>query len=144
MVKRTTSIVFLLLAYLVILAQSVVPHHHHQKQVCLIVSHCTDDENQVSNGLKCNHHAHDGENNSENCILKEPVILPSNQLKLERIQDNDGNYNYRNGYFGCEANNNTSNSYSSLQPNFIHLLENQFRHPLIPTTSSGLRAPPVI
>ena len=81
MIKRTTTIVFILLASILLLAHAVVPHHHHNKLVCLVESHCSGDNNSTGQSTDKESHNHDGEENSNDCILKELIAVPSNEWK---------------------------------------------------------------
>ena len=80
MIKKTIAVASIMLASIVLLAHAIVPHHHHNKQVCLVNSHCTND-NKDEHGSTDKSHSHDGENNSDHCVLKESVAVLSNQWK---------------------------------------------------------------
>ncbi|HBL77329.1 MAG: hypothetical protein A2W90_21840 [Bacteroidetes bacterium GWF2_42_66] len=80
MIKKITAFVFIVLANFVLLVHAVIPHHHHQSHVCIENSHCQCDSETHSH---CNpEHEHDG-NDSNDCLLKQVVALPSNQVKQE-------------------------------------------------------------
>jgi hypothetical protein len=81
MIKKTTAVAFLMLANILILAHTVVPHHHHEKQVCLENSHCIHDGLTPEHDNNRDSHSHDGENNHDDCVLKTPVVVFSNQWK---------------------------------------------------------------
>jgi hypothetical protein len=80
-VEKTSSSVFILVANLIILAHAVVPHHHHQMQVCLGALHCLHDHHSTNQASSAHHNDHDG--GKEACFLKQLVVIPSNQAKLE-------------------------------------------------------------
>ena len=141
MVKRTTVIVFFALANILLLAHAVVPHHHHNKQVCLVNSHCihdglTDDKNRES-------HSHDGDNNQDNCVLKDPVVVFSNQWKIDlkfiTAPDHSGLDDFQNKILYA----NTSFR-SPVLLTFIFERISDSSYPSLISASLGLRAPPVI
>ena len=83
MIKRTTAVAFLMLANFILLAHAVVPHHHHNKQVCLEKTHCIHDGFTDEHDNNRDSHSHDGENNHNDCVLKEPVGVLSNQWRSD-------------------------------------------------------------
>ena len=81
MFKRNTAIFFILTAYIFLLVHAVIPHHHHDSNVCIISSHCeTGTEDHDHNTTEHNHN-HDGDNKTENCVLNQEVVIPSNQVR---------------------------------------------------------------
>jgi hypothetical protein len=89
MIKRAAALSFLLLATIILLAHAVVPHHHHENEVCIVNFHGKTDLETHSHGTSDHNHGHshehehDGENNTENCALKQVFVVPSNQVKQE-------------------------------------------------------------
>lgn len=84
MVKRTAAYAFLLLANILFLAHAVVPHHHHNgNNICLIKDHCSGDNLHHGHGDEGESHNHDGDDNSDNCVLKTPVALPTDLNKTD-------------------------------------------------------------
>lgn len=143
MIKRTTAIVFILLANLILLAHAVVPHHHHKKQVCLTNSHCINELYAYDNGTNHDSHSHDGESNSEDCFLKVPIVISSNQwkvdFKLYNTSDNSGLDDFHYNLF--------NNSAKLLIPVFSSFYYEQFpdnSYTIFVSASLGLRAPPVV
>jgi hypothetical protein len=83
--RKTTAIVFILLANIVLMAHAVLPHHHHELQVCLNLSHCHHPEqNSPKHPADCNHE-HDSGSPVTNCILKQLVIVPAYQGRIEPV-----------------------------------------------------------
>ncbi len=83
MFKKQVAIFFILLANIILLAHAAVPHHHHKTQVCIESTHCQTDSKPHNHNATEHNHKHDGENGSNYCILKQLVVLPSNQDKQE-------------------------------------------------------------
>jgi len=72
-----------MLAGILLVAHAVIPHHHHNKQICLERSHCIHDDLKVEHGTNTGSHSHDGENSHDDCVLKIPVVVLSNQGKTD-------------------------------------------------------------
>jgi hypothetical protein len=83
MIRKRTAIFFILLANIVLLVHAVVPHHHHQEQICIVSSHCQADSHYHHHGDSGHDHQHDGNNESDCCVLKQAVAIPSNLLKQD-------------------------------------------------------------
>lgn len=82
MMKKRAAIFFILLANIVLLVHAVVPHHHHESSVCIENVRCNDcDVHKHAISQNCCHHGN--ESNSQNCVLKLVVFLPSNQEKQD-------------------------------------------------------------
>jgi hypothetical protein len=90
MIKRTTAASFLILAGILFLGHAVVPHHHHGNLICFVKSHCTDEYPAGDHGSSPDSHRHDGQEGPDQCLLKDPVIVSSNQpgtgLKITNIK----------------------------------------------------------
>ena len=85
MIRKTTATFFILLANIVLLAHAVFPHHHHNQQVCLSHSHCQHTSNDSStNPADCTHE-HDSDSPVTNCTLKQLVVVPANQGRIEPV-----------------------------------------------------------
>jgi len=90
MMKKVLTIVFMLLANLVLLAHAVVPHHHHIIEICIEDSNChSDAEDHQHESSKS--HDHNDETDTDQCILKQAWILPSNQFKPDFKSFENGN-----------------------------------------------------
>lgn len=143
MVKRTIVIVFFALANILLLAHSVVPHHHHNKQVCLENSHCIHHDLTDIHDKNRDSHSHDGDNNHDNCVLKDPVVILSNQWKIDfkfiNTTDQSGFDDFHNNLL-----------YSNTElrsPILLSFIFERFSHssyPSLISASLGLRAPPVV
>lgn len=143
MIKRITVVAILMLANLILLAHAVVPHHHHNKLICFKYSHCTHDDLNDEHGKNQDGHRHDGENNHDDCVLKEPVGVLSNQSRsdftLNSTNDRSGLDDY-NDYLLDRS------------PEFqIHALSTVIyervlngSYSSLVSSSLGLRAPPVV
>jgi hypothetical protein len=144
MIKRITSIAFILLANILLLAHAVVPHHHHHKQVCLVNSHCIDINLADDLNTNRDNHNHDGEKNSDDCILKEPVIVLTNQWKVDlRFNDKTPDQTSLDEFYNCPSHIITG----FIFPVFSRVLTSHFnnsRYSSLVSTSLGLRAPPVV
>ena len=79
MMKKQTALFFILLANIILLAHAVVPHHHHEKKVCINRSHCQSDSVDHQHDTSKPDHQHDGESESQDCVLKQVVFIPANQ-----------------------------------------------------------------
>jgi hypothetical protein len=85
MIRKTTATFFILLANIILLAHAVFPHHHHELQVCINISHCHHTEQDSStHPADCNHE-HDSSSPVTNCILKQLVVVPVNQCRIEPV-----------------------------------------------------------
>jgi hypothetical protein len=94
-INKITATFFLLTAAFILLAHAVIPHHHHQLQVCVEKAHCQEDGNSHQPETTKQNHQHDDNSDSTNCILKQAVVLPSNQDKQVYDCDfNKDNYSY--------------------------------------------------
>ncbi|MCA1759598.1 MAG: hypothetical protein LC658_07495 [Bacteroidales bacterium] len=85
MIRKTTAIIFILLANIILLAHVVFPHHHHEQQVCLNLSHCHHTGNDSSTHPADCTHGHDSESPVSNCILKQLVVVPAGQGRIEPV-----------------------------------------------------------
>ena len=81
--KLKTALVFLIIVNMILLAHALFPHHHHNYQVCLVNSHCHDDSKAHKHNADEHNHDHDGNNKTQNCLLKQVVIIPSNSFKYQ-------------------------------------------------------------
>jgi len=143
MIKHTAAS-FLLMAGLLFLGHAVVPHHHHGNLICFIKSHCTGEEPAGDHGSSPDNHHHDGEDGDGHCVLKDPVVVSSNQLTagLKLIDKKCSQPWGENLFVGLQANETGSPGtkllYSLSAPPAIFLYSSLSSH------SSGLRAPPTV
>ena len=142
MIKKTIAVASIMLASIVLLAHAIVPHHHHNKHVCLVKSHCTNDNNKDEHGSTDKSHSHDGENNPDHCVLKESEAVLSDQWKSNFKFEN--NRSDRSGLDDYHYNLLNSSTEFVIHFLFSYIHE---RHPdcsfsALITTSPGLRAPP--
>lgn len=79
MFKRATAISLIMLANIILLAHSVVLHHHHEDSVYFVHS----DYSLVNDFNKHSDTEHNHENDYEYCILKQLIVVQSNQFKQE-------------------------------------------------------------
>ena len=143
MIKRTAAIVLIMIANIMILAHAVIPHHHHNKQVCLINSHFTNESFTDEHGTDQDSHSHHRENNSDDCVLKLPLVIFSNQwktdFKIKNIPDrsslDDFHYNL--------LNNKTEFQIQVLSSFYYERITHSSYSSLV-SASLGLRAPPVV
>jgi len=143
MIRRTTVFAFLMLANLVLLAHAVVPHHHHNKQVCFKHSHCNHDGLADEHGTNQDNHSHDGDNNHDNCVLREPIVVFSNQWKSDLILNitidlsdlDDFHYNLLNSSPDFQI---------LILSNFLYERVINGSYSSLVSSSVGLRAPPVV
>ena len=144
MIKKSTAIFFLLLANLVLLAHAVIPHHHHNSQVCITNSY-SNSKSEAENNCSSDHkHKHEGNKNTESCILKQIVVVPSNNIKQEFKY-----FEYKDIHF--QFNDFQSIIYYSELETFVKILRTNTEAPLIPSfytqylnSGLGLRAPPIV
>lgn len=143
MIKKRIAIFFVLLANIVLLVHAVVPHHHHESSVCVekISNHECDTHNHGLSCTDCNHH---NESNTQNCLLKLVVYLPSNQ---ENQVSKDGYFLCKNSQydsFQAVINNSKINSFLPPKLSEKQKLLNTSPTSKFKPSSSGLRAPPVV
>lgn len=143
MIKRLTAILFIMLASFLLVAHSVVPHHHHNKQICFDKSHCIHDDLKVEQGTNSDSHRHDGENNHENCVLRDPVVLFSNQWKT------DFNLISETDHWGLDGvHDNLLKSITEflipVLSSYVYERVTDSLYPSLVSASLGLRAPPVV
>lgn len=62
-------------------AHAVMPHHHHDSIVCIESSHCADDSKSHEHQSNPNKHQHDGNNDVQNCILKQVISTQNNHIQ---------------------------------------------------------------
>ncbi len=134
---------FLMLTSILLVAHAVVPHHHHNKQVCLEKSHCIHDEPEDDHGTKPVSHSHDGENNHDDCALKDPVVLTTNEWKpdFKFIHSSE-----RSVFDGSHENllNNSTEWPIPLLSSYVYEQVTDSLFPSIVSDSHGLRAPPAV
>lgn len=141
MIKKLAAYSFIILANFVLLAHAVLPHHHHQSVVCVESSHCQNDNNAHTHNTPEDTHQHDG-NTSTHCILKQAVIVSSNQGKNETDLVFNAHYpslhlHFNLPYTGTE----------DIIPIFriiAFVTDISFSFSSYITTSLGLRAPPIV
>ena len=138
--KKVTAFILILLANIILLAHAVLPHHHHKLQFCTEVSHCNHHSNRNPWDTT---HEHDGEEGSD-CILKQLIIFPSNQVKQECncTTSNDHHFTHE-GWLAVEI-------YQSIQPRVVRLVTkieiplSTLPYAYLTSSPAGLRAPPVV
>ena len=143
MIKRTIAIALLILANIIILAHAVVPHHHHNKQVCLVNSHCINESFTDKHGTNQDSHSHDGENNSDDCVLKLPVVIFSNQWKTDFKFNNKSDHSGPDD-FHYNLLNSTTEVQIPVQSSFNYERITDSSYSSLVSTALGLRAPPVV
>lgn len=79
MIRKRIAIFFVLFATLLLLVHALVPHHHHKDHVCISIHHCQTDCCAHEHGAPGSDQSHEGENDSEFCVLKQAVFIPSSQ-----------------------------------------------------------------
>ncbi len=144
MIRKTTAIFFILLANIVLLVHAVVPHHHHQEQVCIVNSHCQTGSHSHHHGNSENDHQHDGNNESDCCVLKQAVAIPSNLLKQDcKSFNSEDNHPDFDG-FQCVLFDNGTGIFVPIDSAVAKLqfLSSNYFH--FVNASIGLRAPPIV
>ena len=81
MIRQTWVIFILLFATIIVLAHAVIPHHHHSNLVCVVSSHCESDNYADEHNAPLNNHKHDGKSDTDNCVIKQIIAIPANQLR---------------------------------------------------------------
>ncbi len=132
MVKKRASVFFVLIAGIILLVHAVIPHHHHHYQICF------------HNDISDHDHGNDNKDNSDNCVLKLPVVLPSNR-EIQEFKSGDGTDNLLVV--------NIFQEYLSINESILFIplisLEDSssgisFTYCSFVKSSLGLRAPPVV
>jgi hypothetical protein len=144
MIRKRTAILFILLANIVLLVHAVVPHHHHKSLVCVESNHCQSDNSAHNHSTAAHDHEHDGSAGTENCVLKQAVVIPVNSVKPE----------FR--CLGCDDNHSPfvhlqailfGNEFNSFVPKIISIAQIPLKtssHSNFVSSSLGLRAPPIV
>jgi hypothetical protein len=141
MMRRLTAILFLMLASILLVAHAVVPHHHHNKQVCFEKSHCIHNDLKEERGTSPVSHSHDGENNHDDCALKDPVVLTTNDWKPDFKFINSSERSFFDGFHENLLNNSTEWPIPVLSP-YVYERVTDSLYPYLVSASLGLRAPP--
>ena len=144
MIRKKTAIFFILLANIILLAHAVVPHHHHKSQVCIVSSHCQTDCQDHHHDAPGHDHQDDGKSDSDCCVLKQVVAIPSNLVKQEfRSFDSDNDLPDFDG-FQCVLFDNGLGIFVPIGSSVAKLqfLSSNYFH--FVNTSIGLRAPPMV
>ena len=132
----------MLLANLVLLAHAVVPHHHHHEQVCINNTCCREDVMDHEHNTPEHNHQHDGGKNTAACVLKQEVVLPSNQGRQEcdfvNSTDNHS-YDFLFTLFNSGAETGIPDFHTVASTPDI-----TFSYSVHVTNSSGSRAPPTV
>ncbi|HQB36973.1 MAG TPA: hypothetical protein PLI41_05450 [Bacteroidales bacterium] len=144
MIKRTTAAAFIILANILLLVLVVVPHHHDGPQVCFNNKHCVDDNLKDEQSENGRNHAHDGNNNSDNCVLNAPVDLLSYKWRIDIKSYNQlsGNSNI-DGFLYCILNRKPDLQNPFLTSFAFEQSKDCFSKSHI-AESLGLRAPPLV
>ena len=140
---RITANLFIMLAGILLVAHAVVPHHHHLKQICFERSHCIHDDLTHEHGTNPSSHSHDGENSHDDCVLKDPVVVLSNESKP------DFRFIYETGRSGLDGfhDNFLNNSIELLIPvlsSYVYERVTDSLYRSLLSASLGLRAPPAV
>lgn len=84
MIRKRIALFFVLFATTLLLVHAVVPHHHHKDHICLSNHHCQSDCFAHQHGTPINDHPHNSQNDSEFCVLKQAVFIPSHQNHFDK------------------------------------------------------------
>ncbi len=85
MFKKSVSFLFIIVANLILLAHALIPHHHHNLEVCLNADECSfhNDFQSQNQEDKDHKHNHNHSSDTECCVLKQAVVIPTNFDKLK-------------------------------------------------------------
>ncbi len=142
--KKGTPIFFILLANLILLVHFVVPHHHHKNAVCIEKTHCQAASEEHPDGLPDKSHEHDGENGKDYCVLKQAVVVLSNQLRHDLKYSNCTNNPFPLDGFHAFLNSNHLIFLSPVVVSGTQIPSINSRIPRFSYPAVGLRAPPVV
>ena len=144
MIRKRTAIFFVLLASIVILVHAVVPHHHHESQICIERNHSQSDCYAHKHNTSEHNHKEDGSNCSGNCVLKQAVVIPANSLRQEfKFIGGDNNHSPFVDFQSVIL----YNERISFAPKIVSIEQIPLKtssHSWFVSTSSGLRAPPIV
>lgn len=144
MIRKKTALFFILLANIVLLAHAVVPHHHHNSLLCIESDHCPSGGCTHADSSSACDREHDGDTRTECCVLKQAVVIPANSAKQEfngqAYDDNHSPFVHFQAILPDHAC--TPLAYLIIQQALIPLRTSSYC--LFVSTSSGLRAPPVV
>lgn len=133
----------LFLANTILLAHDAIPHHHHHALVCIEREHCHDDEDHSDDDtIPAEGHSHDGSQQTADCILRQYIILPSNNLRISTVPV-DHIFDHGQDLYTDLAINRT------LEPILLSLRDIGFQDKTLScytsfASTSGLRAPPLV
>lgn len=80
--KKTIALFFIFFANIILLAHAALPHHHHGEEVCITISHFHTSPGGTTFPVDCTHE-HDTESPLTNCTLKQLIVVPAVQDKIE-------------------------------------------------------------
>lgn len=144
MIRKRIAIFFILFATVLLLVHAMVPHHHHKDHICISIHHCQSGGCTHDHGTPVNDHQHEGESDSEFCVLKQAVFIPSspwNQFDKYSFGNDKPLFFLDFQALWCD------NEWKAYMPD-IDLSGHESSIPFIyydfAVSSSGLRAPPVV
>lgn len=143
MIRKTAAVAFLMLANFILLAHAVVPHHHHDKLICFKSAHCNLDDLRDEHGTTRDGHSHDGDNNHNDCALKEPVGVLSHQSRSDLIANSTTDRSGLDDFDYNLLNTNPEFQISALSTFLYERAVNGLYSSLV-SSSLGLRGPPVV
>lgn len=132
-----------MLANFILLAHAVVPHHHHDKLICFKSAHCNQDDLRDEHGTTRDGHSHDGDSNHNDCALKEPVGVLSNQSRSDLLATSSTD---RSGLDNFDYNilNTNPEIQISVLSTFVFERATHGSYSALVSASLGLRAPPAV
>lgn len=144
MLKRGSALFFILFAIIIVLVNAVIPHHHHESEICVISSHCETDHDSHKQETTQHKHGHDGENNSNHCVLNQVFVTPYNQIKQEfEYFDNIDHILQLDLLQSILFDKEVIGHFPIIESNVQHLLLTS-TYSCLASTCMGLRAPPIV
>ena len=143
MLKRAIAILFISISNFVLLAHVIIPHHHHETEVCIVNTHCKNISNAHDHELNKDSHEHDGNSESDYCLLKQLVLIPTQRgtqdlNESDLLVDTDHSDMSKFGLISSPP------DLSGLEAKRCKLTRFLFENYILLTTSGqGLRAPPI-
>jgi len=136
---KIISYILFFFVIIITLMHDVVPHHHHESSICFQSSHCQNDTKPHNH--ENTDHKHDGNNDNQNCVLKQIVITDNHSRRESKFEN--GNTYIPLLFFALIVSNCTQfQIYTSLLPTSISILKSDYSAFI--AESKGLRAPPII
>lgn len=141
MMKKIVNILFLMLTTLFV-AHAVMPHHHHNSMICIERSHCADDKKAHEHSEETNQHQHDGNKDTQTCILKQIIITNLNNQTQKVCKCVNCNNNFPIILIAILFSDFDYYSVKITDFSYFHIIQSDYS--VFVPKCFGLRAPPIV